>query len=59
MRLRVIDFLQMLGSGMSEGDILEEFPDLAAEDVRGALQLQQRAWTMPFSKLAVGRVLSG
>ena len=38
MRVRVIDVLDMLGSGMTEGQILEDFPYLEHEDVLAALQ---------------------
>jgi uncharacterized protein (DUF433 family) len=37
-RMRVLDILEMLGDGMSEADILSEFPDLEQEDVRAALK---------------------
>ncbi|HEY0947109.1 MAG TPA: DUF433 domain-containing protein [Opitutaceae bacterium] len=36
MRIRVKDVLEMLGSGMTEADILEEFPYLEANDIRAA-----------------------
>jgi len=38
MRIRVVDVLDMLGSGMTEGEILESFPYLESEDVLAALQ---------------------
>ena len=38
MRIRVKDVLEMLGAGMSEQLILEEFPYLEKEDIRAALQ---------------------
>ena len=38
MRIRVKDVLEMLGAGMSEQAILEEFPYLEKEDIRAALQ---------------------
>lgn len=38
MRIRVIDVLDMLGSGMSEAAILEEFPYLERDDILAALQ---------------------
>lgn len=38
MRIRVKDVLEMLGSGASEAQILEDFPDLKAEDIRACLQ---------------------
>ena len=36
MRIRVKDVLEMLGSGMSETEILAEFPHLEADDLRAA-----------------------
>jgi len=38
MRIRVKDVLEMLGAGASEAQILEDFPDLQAEDIRACLQ---------------------
>ena len=38
MRIRVKDVLEMLAEGASEGQILEDFPDLQAEDIRACLQ---------------------
>jgi len=37
LRITVGDILQMLASGMSEEEILEEFPSLSREDIRAAL----------------------
>lgn len=36
--MRVKDILEMLGSGMSEEDVLREFPYLEKEDILAALQ---------------------
>ncbi len=36
MRIRVKDVLEMLGSGVSEADILAEFSELEAGDIRAA-----------------------
>ena len=36
MRIRVRDILEMLGSGMTDADILTEFPYLEAADLRAA-----------------------
>ena len=36
MRIRVKDILEMLGSGMTDADILVEFPCLEAADLRAA-----------------------
>jgi uncharacterized protein (DUF433 family) len=36
MRIRVKDVLEMLGSGMTEAEILAEFPYLEADDLRAS-----------------------
>ncbi len=38
MRIRVVDILDLLANGLSEIEILEEMPDLEAEDIRAALR---------------------
>lgn len=38
MRIRVIDVLDLLASGLSNSEVLEELPDLEAEDIQAALQ---------------------
>ncbi len=37
LRITVYDVLEYLASGMSEAEILKDFPDLAAEDIRACL----------------------
>lgn len=37
MRITVYDILKMLASGMSEKDILSDFPELTKKDIRAAL----------------------
>lgn len=37
MRITVGDVLEYLASGMSEDEILEDFPDLEPEDIRAVL----------------------
>ncbi|MGH7889510.1 MAG: DUF433 domain-containing protein [Thermodesulfobacteriota bacterium] len=37
MRIRVIDILDLLATGLSAEQILEEMPDLEMEDIRAAL----------------------
>lgn len=37
LRITVYDVLDYLASGMSEADILKDFPDLTAEDIRACL----------------------
>ena len=38
MRIRVIDILQLLASGLTQTMILEELPDLNLEDIEAALK---------------------
>ncbi|MEX0772324.1 MAG: DUF433 domain-containing protein [Balneolales bacterium] len=37
MRIRVIDVLDLLAAGLSQGEILEEHPDLESDDIKAAL----------------------
>lgn len=37
MRMTVTDVLEYLAGGMSEGEILADFPDLTAEDIKACL----------------------
>ena len=37
LRITVYDILEYLASGMSEADILADFPDLTREDIRACL----------------------
>lgn len=37
LRITVDDILDYLASGMTEGEIIEDFPDLTIEDIRAAL----------------------
>jgi uncharacterized protein (DUF433 family) len=37
MRIRVSDILQMLGEGVSSETILQDFPDLEAQDIQACL----------------------
>ncbi len=38
MRVRVKDVLDLLAAGVREGEILEDFPYLEAEDIRACLE---------------------
>jgi uncharacterized protein (DUF433 family) len=38
MRIRVKDVLDMLASGMTEAQMLEDFPDLEREDIQAACE---------------------
>lgn len=42
MRIRVSDILQMLADGVSEADVLGDFPDLEPEDIRACLRFAAR-----------------
>jgi uncharacterized protein (DUF433 family) len=37
LRITVYDVLEYLASGMSEGEILRDFPDLTRDDIRACL----------------------
>jgi uncharacterized protein (DUF433 family) len=37
LRITVYDVLEYLASGMTEGEILEDFPDLTQKDIRACL----------------------
>ncbi len=39
MRIRVSDILQMLANGVNEAQILKDFPDLEADDIKACLRL--------------------
>jgi uncharacterized protein (DUF433 family) len=39
MRIRVSDILEMLANGVTEANILADFPDLEAEDIKASLRL--------------------
>jgi uncharacterized protein (DUF433 family) len=43
MRIRVKDVLEMLAEGATEGEILEDFPDLEAADIRASLAYAARS----------------
>ena len=38
LRITVYDVLEYLASGMSEADILHDFPDLTRDDIRACLE---------------------
>jgi len=37
MRIRVVDVLDLLSQGLSHAEILEELPDLEAEDIKASI----------------------
>jgi uncharacterized protein (DUF433 family) len=42
MRIRVIDVLELLASGLTQQQILDELPDLEAEDIEASLRYATR-----------------
>jgi uncharacterized protein (DUF433 family) len=51
-RIRVKDVLNLIGAGVSEKEILEDYPDLEAGDIKACLQYPVRGY------VALGRPLS-
>ncbi len=47
MRIRVSDILEMLAENVSSGEILEDFPDLEAEDIQACLLFAARRSSIP------------
>ena len=47
MRIRVIDVLDLLASGLSADEVLEELPDLEKEDILATLQYAARKLDHP------------
>jgi uncharacterized protein (DUF433 family) len=50
-RITVSDILEYLAGGMSEAEILEDFPDLEAEDISAALTFAAERERRLFSAL--------
>jgi uncharacterized protein (DUF433 family) len=47
MRIRVSDVLDLLANGLTPEQILEELPDLDAEDIRACLRYASRRFDHP------------
>ena len=47
MRIRVSDILEMLANGVSEAQILTDFPDLEAADIKACLRLAAARVNIP------------
>lgn len=47
MRIRVVDVLDLLASGLSRDQVLEEMPDLELEDIEAALRYASRRLDHP------------
>lgn len=47
MRIRVIDILDLLASGLDAKQVLEELPDLELEDITAALRYASRQLDHP------------
>ena len=52
LRIRVKDILEMLGGGMTEAEILEDYDYLEPEDIRAALQFASKQSDHPVFKAA-------
>lgn len=50
LRIRVKDILEMLGGGMTEAEILEDYDYLEPEDIRAALQFVSKQSDHPVLK---------
>ena len=46
-RIRVVDVLDMLAEGATEAEILQDFPDLEAADIRACLAYAARYFDHP------------
>jgi uncharacterized protein (DUF433 family) len=47
MRIRVADILEMLAEGVSQEEILADFPDLEPEDIQACLLFAARRTEIP------------
>ena len=52
MRIRVVDVLELLASGMTQQKILEEHPDLEPDDIKACLLFAAGRANFPFLKAA-------
>lgn len=52
MRIRVADVLSLLSNGLSTEEIVEEMPDLEADDIKASLQYALRYLDHPVLKAA-------
>ena len=48
MRIRVTDVLDLLAAGLDSKQVLEELPDLEADDIRAALRFASKRLDHPF-----------
>lgn len=52
MRIRVVDVLELLATGMTQRQVLDEHPDLQADDVKACLLFAARRTNYPFLNAA-------
>ena len=52
MRIRVVDVLELLATGMTQREILEEYPDLQADDIKACLMFAARRSNYSFLNAA-------
>jgi uncharacterized protein (DUF433 family) len=47
MRIRILDVLELLSTGMTHAEILADFPDLEEDDIRACLHYAARYFDHP------------
>jgi uncharacterized protein (DUF433 family) len=52
MRIRVLDILEMLAAGMSEAEIISDFPYIEHDDIRACLMFAARNVEHPVYRVA-------
>jgi uncharacterized protein (DUF433 family) len=52
MRIRVVDVLELLATGMSQEQLLEEHPDLELDDIKACLLFAAKRSNYPFLNAA-------
>jgi uncharacterized protein (DUF433 family) len=52
MRIRVVDVLELLATGMTYEQLLEEHPDLEADDIKACLLFAAKRANYPFLNAA-------
>ena len=52
MRIRVVDVLELLATGMTQQEVLEQYPDLEADDIKACLMFAAHRSNYPFLNAA-------
>lgn len=48
MRIRVVDVLELLASGMTQQQVIDEYPDLEADDIKACLLFAAKRSNHPY-----------